>query len=129
MSEQLQVKKTRPIVYKVYNFLCGRCLGKENSINRKDLATIFGVSDATMRDICHEINMRDEFDHFICRMTNGIHIAKNEEEIEAYCRYQRHKGLEMVYEAWQGENKKARNGQCKIPFGEYYKECCKTYEV
>lgn len=127
-EQKVEVKKARAICYRVYDWLCENAVGRSHSITAENLARKFGISKRDLREVLRAINIYGEFDKIVCRNNYGIYIAENAEEALNYIATSRHRGIAILYEAYKCQQKHNRAGQEKIPFGEYYKTYCETYE-
>ena len=125
---KIEIKKHKPLVYKLYEYLKENHYGKENGISRKDLAKIFNVELSTQKKILAEINQSDIFDKLVST-SGSIYICRTKEECETAYYNEIKSGLARLLKGKKMAQKVMKNGQGKIRLGDYYKEIIETFEV
>lgn len=123
----METKKASQKAYRVYDYLCKNCVGREHKQSCEQVARAFGIDRRTLRDVIFEINTYMEFDKIVCRDV-GLYIAKNSEEAERYINTATNRWMSIYYEAKHITDKCKLAGQGKIPFGKYYKESRETFD-
>lgn len=116
----IETKHSRPIVYRIYDYLKENCVGKENAISGADLSAMFKIDRRMLRTYKHEMLMNPELTKVVMTCNKGYYTPTIEEGI---------KDLKRIYaqamsllEVWSVAQKKAgREGQGQINLGKDYK--------
>ena len=121
----IQTKHHEPIVYKVYDFL-KNYIGAENAIPAKDLTEALGISERTLRDCIAEIRNSTELTRIIGSSNKGYFLCRESEFDQANRRLER-QAFSLLKVSYSNRKKAAKNGQFKIPLGEYYSEVFEAF--
>ncbi len=121
----IETKHTEPITYRIYDYL-KQFIGKENAISGADLANHFGISKRQLRTHIHAIRNSTEFTHIIGSCNAGYFMCREEDFDETDKRLER-QALSTLKVVWANRKKKAKDGQYKLPLGDYYKEIFEAF--
>lgn len=121
----IETKHTEPITYRVYEILKQYC-GKDNPISGANLAAIFGISKRQLRKYIHEIRNSTELEKVIGSSNRGYYICREEDFDEADKRLER-QALSTLKVVWANRKKRSKDGQYKLPLGDYYKEIFQAF--
>lgn len=121
----IETKHTEPITYRIYDFLKTR-VGRENAISGADLSTMFGISKRQLRTYIHEIRNSTELTRIIGSCNAGYYMCR-EEDFEAADKRLERQALSTLKVVWSNRKKRAKDGQYKIPLGDYYKEIFEAF--
>lgn len=121
----IETKHTEPITYRIYDFL-KPFKGKENAISGADLAAKFGISKRQLRTYIHEIRNSSELTRIIGSCNAGYYMCR-EEDFEAADKRLERQALSTLKVVWSNRKKRAKDGQYKIPLGDYYKEIFEAF--
>lgn len=122
----IETKKASEKAYRVYDYLCKNCVGRENREGCEQVARAFGMSRRMLREVIFEINTYMDFDKIVCRDV-GLYIAADKAEAERYINTATNRWKSICLEAQHLTDKCKLAGQGKIPFGKYYKESRETF--
>ncbi len=121
----IETKHGEPITYKIYKELKNH-IGKENAISGADLSALFGISRRQLRVYIHEIRNSTELEKVIGSCNRGYYICREEDFDEADKRLER-QALSTLKVVWANRKKKSKDGQYKLPLGDYYKEIFQAF--
>lgn len=121
-----EIKHSKPIVYRIYDYLKENCVGKESAISGRDLSAMFKIDRRTLRTYKHEILMNPELTRVVMTCNKGYYIPTAEEGIKDLKRI--HGQAMSLLEVWSVAQKKAgRDGQGQINLGKNYKEFVEAF--
>lgn len=123
----METKKASEKAYRVYDYLCKNCVGREHKQSCEQVARAFGIDRRALRDVIFEINTYMEFDKIVCRDV-GLYIAADKQEALKYMNTATNRLMSIYKEAYSIGQKIKLAGQGKIPFGKYYKDSRETFE-
>lgn len=121
----IETKHTKPITYKIYEELKSH-IGKENAISGADLSAKFNISKRRLRIYIHEIRNSGELTRVIGSCNTGYFMCR-EEDFEAADKRLERQALSILKVVWANRKKRAKDGQYKIPLGDYYKEIFEAF--
>ncbi len=121
----IETKHGEPITYKIYKELKNH-IGKENAISGADLSALFGISRRQLRVYIHEIRNSTELEKVIGSCNRGYYICREEDFDEADKRLER-QALSTLKVVWANRKKRSKDGQYKLPLGDYYKEIFQAF--
>jgi len=121
----IETKHSEPITYKIYKELKNH-IGKENAISGADLSAMFGISKRQLRVYIHEIRNSTELEKVIGSCNRGYYICREEDFDEADKRLER-QALSTLKVVWANRKKRSKDGQYKLPLGDYYKEIFQAF--
>lgn len=122
----IETKHTEPITYRIYKCLKKQCVGKENAISGADLSARFGISRRQLRVYIHEIRNSTELEKVIGSCNRGYYICREEDFDEADRRLER-QALSTLKVVWANRKKRSKDGQYKLPLGDYYKDIFEAF--
>lgn len=127
MSENCKIeqKHHQPIVYKVYEVMKLH-VGKENAISATELGEMFGLSVRQLRVIVSTIRNSTELTRIIASGNGGYYMPRKEEFDRANRRLES-QAYALLKVAYSNRRKAAKDGQMKIPLGEYYKDVFEAF--
>lgn len=121
-----EIKHSKPLTYRIYDYLKENCVGKENAISGRDLSAMFKIDRRMLRYYKHEILMNPELTRVVMTCNKGYYIPTVEEGIKDLKRI--HAQAMSLLEVWSVAQKKAaREGQGQINLGKDYKEFVEAY--
>lgn len=122
----IEIKKYKTLVYRYYDYLREHHYGKENGINREELAKHFGISLNNQKSILREINCSRVFPKLVST-SKCIYMCKTKDECEEAIYNERKSALTRLQKSAIMEEKMRANNQGKIlmsnrckPFVECY---------
>lgn len=118
----------KSIVYRYYDYLKANHYGKENGINRAELAKIFNVSINAQKIILREINESAELEKLVSTC-GSIYMCRTQEECEKSVYNEIKSGITLLKKGKKMLQKMNKNGQMKMQFGKYYKEAVECFQV
>lgn len=121
----IKTKHTESITYRIYDELKNH-VGRENAISGADLSTMFGISKRQLRTYIHEIRNSTELTRIIGSCNAGYYMCR-EEDFEAADKRLERQALSTLKVVWSNRKKRAKDGQYKIPLGDYYKEIFEAF--
>lgn len=121
----IETKHSETIVYKIYNELKNH-VGRENAISGAGLAALFGISKRQLRTHIHEIRNSSELTRIIGSCNAGYFMCR-EEDFEVADKRLERQALSTLKVVWSNRKKRAKDGQYKIPLGDYYKEIFEAF--
>lgn len=121
----IETKHTEPVTYRIYEALKQHC-GIENAISGADLSAMFGISKRQLRTYIHEIRNSTELTRVIGSCNAGYYMCR-EEDFEAADKRLERQALSTLKVVWSNRKKRAKDGQYKIPLGDYYKEIFEAF--
>lgn len=121
----IETKHAEPITYRIYDFLKTR-VGIENAISGADLSAMFGIDRRQLRRYIHKIRNSTELTRIIGSCNAGYYMCR-EEDFEAADKRLERQALSTLKVVWSNRKKRAKDGQYKIPLGDYYKEIFEAF--
>lgn len=121
----IETKHHEPLVYKIYEFMKSH-VGEENAIQGRDLAANFTISERQLRSHIHEIRKSDELTRIILSSNRGYFMA-TEEEFDRYNKRLESQAISLLKVFHSNRKKAGKDGQYKIPLGEYYAKIFEAY--
>lgn len=121
----IETKHHKPIVYQIYNFLKDY-VGEENAVAGKDLAAHFNITERRLRSIKHEICTSTELTRIVLASNKGYFMA-TEEEFERHNKRMESQAISLLKVYHSNRKKAGKDGQYKIPLGEYYAKIFEAY--
>lgn len=121
----IKTKHHEPIVYKIYEHM-KNFVGEENAIQGRDLAAHFSISERRLRTIKHEICTSTELTRIILASNKGYFMA-TEEEFERHNKRMESQAKSLLSASYANRKKAAKDGQYKIPLGDYYAKIFEAY--
>ena len=70
-----EIKHSKPLTYRIYDYLKENHVGKENAISGADLADKFNISQRKLREVVNEIRNSQELEKIIASSNNGYFIC------------------------------------------------------
>lgn len=121
----IETKHSQPITYRIYDEL-KKHIGKESAISGADLSAMFGISKRQLRTHIHAIRNSTELTRVVGSCNAGYFMCREEDFDETDKRLER-QALSTLKVVWAGRKKRAKDGQHKIPLGDYYKEIFEAF--
>ena len=121
----IETKHHEPIVYHLYEFLKGH-VGEENAVAGRDLAAHFNITERRLRSIKHEICTSTELTRIVLSSNKGYFMA-TEKEFDRYNKRLESQAISLLKACHSNQKKAARDGQYKIPLGDYYSKIFEAY--
>lgn len=122
----METKKYEPIVYRIYDELSNKHVGKKNAISGSDLSAIFEISERKLRIYIREIRASQQLTKIVLTCKKGYYIPTEEEGTADVKRLFRH-SLSTLKIAKATVKKAELERQCKIHLGDYYKEYVEVF--
>lgn len=121
-----EIKHSKPLTYRIYDYLKENCVGKENAISGRDLSAKFGIDRRTLRYYKHEILMNPELTRVVMTCNKGYDVPTEEEGIKDLKRMsnQAYSLLEIISIA---KKKAEKHMQGQINLGKNYKEFVEAF--
>lgn len=121
----IESKHHEPIVYRIYEFMKG-FVGEDNAIQGRVLAAQFTISERQLRSYIHEIRNSEELTRIILSSNRGYFMA-TEEEFDRYNKRLENQAKSLLKVSYSNRKKAAKDGQYKLPLGEYYSKIFEAY--
>lgn len=121
----IEMKHHEPITYKIYELMKG-FVGEENAIQGRDLAAHFKISERQLRSYIHEIRKSEELTRIILSSNRGYFMA-TEEEFERYNKRLESQAISLLKVFHSNCKKAAKDGQYKLPLGDYYSKIFEAF--
>jgi transcriptional antiterminator len=121
-----EIKHSKPLTYRIYDYLKENHVGKENAISGADLADKFNISQRKLREVVNEIRNSQELEKIIASSNNGYFICTNEEFRRANNRLLS-TAFNLLRTARANEHKAGLDGQMKMQLGEFYKDTFQAF--
>lgn len=109
-----------PMTYRIYDELKNH-IGKENAISGLALSTMFGITERNLRGYIHQIRNSTELTRIVGSNSQGYFLCKDEDFDEVDKRLER-QALSTLKVCLANRRKRAKDGQYKMPLGDYYQE-------
>ena len=128
----MEVRKHKPLAYRLYDYLQANHLGEENGINRDYLAITFGetvvggVSVRELRKLIQTINESEQFEKLVS-VSGSIYICRTAEECQRAIHATYAPAITLFKKAKKMERKYSAHGQFKIKLGKFFKEFVSTF--
>ena len=121
-----EIKHSKPLTYRIYDYLKTNCVGRENAISGRDLSAMFGISPRQLRTYINEIRNSTELRRVVLSGNAGYFMA-TEEEFERYNKRLESQALSLLKVFHSNCKKAAKDGQFLIPLGNSYKEIFEAF--
>lgn len=121
----IETKHHEPITYRIYDELKNH-IGIENAISGKELSEIFGIDRRQLRRHIHTLRNSMDMEKVIGSCNKGYYICCEEDFDEADKRLER-QALSTLKVVWANRKKRSKDGQYKMPLGDYYKEIFQAF--
>lgn len=122
----IETKHSRPIVYRIYDYLKENHVGKENAISGADLSAKFDISQRKLREVINEIRNSQELEKIVASSNTGYFICTQEEFRRANNRLLS-TARNLLRTVQSNERKAGLDGQMKIQLGEFYKDTFQAF--
>ena len=126
MENKIKTIYHEPEVYRLYDYLKNNHFGKENGINKPELAQKLGISERELRKLTKTINESTELEKLIST-THCCYMCETKEECEKSIRNTYRVAVTLFKKAKAMEKKVGLNGQIKLKLGKYYKDVVETF--
>ncbi|MCM1437755.1 MAG: helix-turn-helix domain-containing protein [Roseburia sp.] len=122
----IKMKKHEPTAYRIYDYLKQNCVGKENAISGRELSEIYGIDRRQLRRHIHTLRNSAEMEKVIGSCNRGYYICREEDFDEADKRLER-QALSTLKVVWANRKKRSKDGQYKLPLGDYYTQIFEAF--
>ena len=126
MENKIKTIHHEPEVYRLYDYLKNNHFGKENGINKPQLAQKLGINERDLRKLTKTINESTELEKLIST-THSCYMCETKEECEKSIRNTYRVAVALFKKAKAMEKKVGLNGQIKLKLGKYYKDVVETF--
>lgn len=116
-----EIKHSKPLTYRIYDYLKTNHVGRENAISGAVLAEKFNISQRKLREIINEIRNSQELEKIIASSNSGYFVCTKEEFRQANNRLLS-TAFNLLRTARANERKARLDGQMKMQLGKFYKE-------
>lgn len=121
----IDTKHSKPITYRIYEELKNH-IGKEHAISGADLSAKFGIDRRQLRRHIHTLRYSMELEKIIGSGNTGYYICREEDFDEVDKRLER-QALSTLKVVWANRRKRSKDGQYKLPLGDYYKDIFQAF--
>ena len=126
MENKIKTIYHEPEVYRLYDYLKNNHFGKENGINKPELAQKLGINERELRKLTKAINESTELEKLIST-SHSCYMCETKEECEKSIRNTYRVAVTLFKKAKAMEKKVGLNGQIKLKLGKYYKDVVETF--
>lgn len=116
----IKTKHHNPLVYRVYDYMKD-FVGEDNAVPGQDLAAQFNITPRHLRFVISKIRTSDELTRIILSSDKGYFMA-TEEEFDRHNKRLECQAYSLLKVSYANRKKAAKDGQYKLPFGEYYQD-------
>ena len=121
-----EIKKERPLAYKIYGYLKKNCVGYKKRVKSDVLMREFEITDnKTLRSYIQEIRESQTLTKIICSeagMNGGYWIATSQKDVNQTLDHLYKRSMEMLKSYAILKRKAKLNKQMRIKLGKYEKE-------
>ena len=122
--------KEKPLTYRIYDYLKTNARGYKNRVKADVIMQEFGITDnKTLRNYIQEIRESEILQKIVCSEAGnngGYWIATNQKEVTQTLDHLYKRALEMLKSYSILRNKARLNGQKRIKFTKYQKDCIES---
>ena len=119
-------EKHRPVIYGIYDYLKGNCVGYENRIKSYRIMEAFGIANnEEFRSCIQEIRDSDVLQKIVCSeagSNGGYWIATNDDEVYMTLQHLYKRSIKMLHTYSKMKRKHSLNNQMRLKLSEYEKE-------